>query len=734
MHSTSRPLVRPSVVAALLVAAGVSMLALTVQARQGRPQAAPRSAPSASPRPDRQMPAVTFRVEVNYVEIDVAVQDQAGHFVPDLEADDFRVYENRKLQKVANFGVVELPVERPDAPLFVRRPIEPDVQSNVREFDGRVYLIVLDQLHISPLHTSWVRAAAKKFIQNAMGANDLAAVVSTQGRASQDFTGNKRLLMAAVDKFIGAALTSATLNKIDDYRSQQRIGRSTSGNTMATTQTDNPYKDFDDMQRQWNASSTLGAIESLSNYLASVHGRRKAMILFSEGIDYNINDPFNNPGATVVVRDTRDAIASATRANVSVYAVDPRGLSSLAGYDAELTGGPADADPSLNLGPTGMQEEFRLQLDSLRVLSEETGGFAAINSNDFTAAFDRIQKDNSRYYVLGYYPSDERRDGGFRKLDVKVVNRPGVTVRFRKGYVAPRGKVRAAATASIEAKEGTPAAMRELLSSPLPVRGLRLTATAAAFKGPAGKASVNVVLYADGRDMAFTLKDGRYEDGLSLAMVAVEQEGGKTKGGFHEVLNMPLLPATYQDVARTGLRVVSTFDVPPGRYQLRVAASERNAQRAGTLFYDLEVPDFDNEPLTMSGVVLTSTLAQRVRTAVSGSDVLKQGLPGPPTVSREFQSGEELALLAEIYDNETKHPHRVDITASLRSDDGREILRQEDERASSELGGGKGGYGYTTRIPLEGLPPGLYVLKVEARSRLGKNVTASREVQFRVLP
>ena len=68
-----------------------------------------------------------------------------------------------------------------------------------------------------------------------------------------------------------------------------------------------------------------------------------------------------------------------------------------------------------------------------------------------------------------------------------------------------------------------------------------------------------------------------------------------------------------------------------------------------------------------------------------------------------------------------------------RADDGRELFKHDDERASSELGGGKGGYGYTTRIPLKGLSPGLYVLKVEARSRLGKGATASREVQFRVV-
>jgi hypothetical protein len=135
----------------------------------------------------------------------------------------------------------------------------------------------------------------------------------------------------------------------------------------------------------------------------------------------------------------------------------------------------------------------------------------------------------------------------------------------------------------------------------------------------------------------------------------------------------------------------------------------------------------------MSGVVLSSSLAGLTPTIPgAGTDDLMKALPGPPTVSREFRAGEELAVLAEVYDNETRTAHRVDITTSLRSDDGREVFKHDDEHASSEIGGGRGGYGHLARVPLKGLSPGLYVLKVEARSRLGKGFTVSREVQLRV--
>ena len=83
-----------------------------------------------------------------------------------------------------------------------------------------------------------------------------------------------------------------------------------------------------------------------------------------------------------------------------------------------------------------MMNELRLEQDSLRVVADETGGFAVLNQNDFRDGFSRILEDNSSYYVLGYYPGNDKRDGRFRNVQVKVL-RPGLKVRARRGYAAP---------------------------------------------------------------------------------------------------------------------------------------------------------------------------------------------------------------------------------------------------------------------------------------------------------
>ena len=126
-------------------------------------------------------------------------------------------------------------------------------------------------------------------------------------------------------------------------------------------------------------------------------------MFFSEGIDYNVYD-FNKREATTVQEKMREVFASATRSNVSIYSIDPRGLTTLGDETIQVAGGFPE-NPQLGLTLQSFNDSLRLAQDSLRSLSEETGGFAAVNRNDFSDAFSRVVKDSSSYYVLGYYPS-----------------------------------------------------------------------------------------------------------------------------------------------------------------------------------------------------------------------------------------------------------------------------------------------------------------------------------------
>jgi len=678
------------------------------------------AAQQAPPTPPDQ-PAVTFKVAINYVEVDASVFDRDGQFVPNLKKEDFEVLEDGVRQEVTAFTQVNIPIERPEPPpLQAKTVIEPDVVSNVRPFEGRVYVIILDDKHTAALRSQLVKRAATQFISQYMAANDMAAVITTGGQlqATQEFTSNKRLLLRAVNNFMGQKIRSETEERLDEYQRQASVPTGPSGSSI------NRVDDPRDMERGYDARMALETIAKISDWVGSIRGRRKAIVWFSEGIDYDIYN-FQKREASTITEKMKDVIASATRSDVSIYSIDPRGLTSLADESINVSGG-FPSDPLLNLSMQSFQDSLRLSQDSLRSLSEETGGFAAVNSNDFSNAFTRVVKDNSGYYVLGYYPKDERRDGRFRRIQVKV-NRQGLEVRSRRGYTAPRGK---APGRKVVAGDQTSAEVRDALDSPLPLSGLRLHAFAAPFKGTAPNTDVTITIEAEGRSFGFVEKEGKFFSDLEVSTIAVDYQG-KIRGGDRNLVNFALKPENKPTFVATGVRMATRLHLPPGRYQIRVAAKEGGTGRVGTVNYDIDVPDFTQDPLMMSGIALTAASGARTST-VKPDEELKAALPAPPVAGREFPKGDELALFAEVYDNDVKTPHTVDITSTVVAEDGKTVFTAHEERQSSDLQGKPGGYGHTARFSTADFAPGTYVLTVEAKSRAGKGPTTSRSVQFRI--
>jgi VWFA-related protein len=665
--------------------------------------------------PQSQQP--TFKVQVDYVEVDIVVTDKQGNLVRDLKKDDFQVLEDGKTQTISAFTMVDIPIERPDRPLFTSEPLVPDVQTNERAFDGRVYVMVIDDLHTRFGRSQRVKVAAKQFIERRLGANDLMAIVHTAGanNANQEFTSNRRLLLAAVDKTSGRKLDSATANRIGEFN-----------RTRDLRQSGDPINDPDDPERSFNARSTLDTLRNVAEWFASVRGRRKTILFVSEGIDYDIHDIIpqtgsNHGGASMVLDATRDAIAAATRANVAIYGIDPRGLTDLGDESIEIQSFPDDT--SLGIGPGSLQNELRMAQDSLRTLSEETGGFAVVNKNDYASAYQRIVEDNSSYYVLAYYPPDAR-PGRYHKIDVKV-SRPNLVVRARRGHVTP--KKAAAAITTNKNNPSTPE-VKEALDSPLPVSGLTMHVFTAPFKGAAPNASVLFGVEMRGRDLQLNQATK-----LIVSYIAIDANG-KVRGGNTDAVTMGTLrPETKTRIEQTGLRILNRLDLPPGKYQFRVAAHDSGGGNVGSVLIDLDVPDFLKAPFSVSGLTLTSGAGSQMPT-VRPDEQLKQVLPGPAVALRSFPQNDEVTLFAEVYDNAGDKPHKVDITASVITDEGKVMFTANEVRDSTELGGKSGGYGYTTKIPMKDLPPGPYVLKVEAKSRLADMPTASRDIRIKVEP
>src|SRR4029453_5554152 len=160
-----------------LAALSGGLLAAQQQPVSQAPAPPPQAQQPAQQTPVDQ-PPFTFRVEGNYVEVDALVTDADGKPIANLTKDDFELFEDGKKQDVATFALVNIPIERAERPLFASGPVQPDVQTN-DHIEGRIYLLVLDDLHTDVTRSPRVKAAATRFIENNFGTNDLAAVVFT---------------------------------------------------------------------------------------------------------------------------------------------------------------------------------------------------------------------------------------------------------------------------------------------------------------------------------------------------------------------------------------------------------------------------------------------------------------------------------------------------------------------------------------------------------------------------
>ena len=122
-----------------------------------------------------------------------------------------------------------------------------------------------------------------------------------------------------------------------------------------------------------------------------------------------------------LVQELSELTRQAKRANVIMYTIDPRGLT--AGPDMDET----------DVLTSEYQDYVRSTQDTLRVIAEQTGGFAVVNQNDFDKALKRIDAEASDYYVLGYYSNNPDPLKRRRTVEIRV-NRPGVDLTYTKEY------------------------------------------------------------------------------------------------------------------------------------------------------------------------------------------------------------------------------------------------------------------------------------------------------------
>ena len=396
----------------------------------GEPRTAAQEAPPSSQE------QATFRVAVDLVTTDVIVRDSdTDAFISDLTADEFEVYEDGIRQEVVSLVLthggrvfnVQAPPSAPVAEGIILPTARPTSGAA-----GRVFLILIDDLHLEFKQTLRTRDLLRRVLRTLVHDGDLFGIVSTgTSSIAEDLTYDRQVLEAAIERVAGSGLAPSDIIK----GQQGRQG--------------NP-------ELRYRAHVAFRTAYDLVNNLAKLRNRRKAVVYISSGYDFNpyaesrlryqaemwgdnydidgnptdVNyDPFldnrNNLqfAESDLVREIAELTNAANRANATFYTIDPRGL----------VAGPDIGDSSINVASMDWQDHLTKTQNSLRVLAEETGGFAIVNRNNFDDALTRIDAETSDYYVLGYYSNNPDPLKRTRALEVKVM-RDDVEVNSRTSY------------------------------------------------------------------------------------------------------------------------------------------------------------------------------------------------------------------------------------------------------------------------------------------------------------
>ena len=687
-----------------------------------------------------QEPAAAFRADVNFVEVPTIVTDEDDNFVEGLTIDDFTVLEDGELQTITVFELIDLPTERPFTPIYADAPAEPDVYMARPSMEGRLYVLLLDDLHTAVLRTKEVQLEARRFVIENLYDGDIAAVAFTSGRAEgQELTTRRSLLLAAIGRFEGRKLPSQSGELLGMHLGEQyetdmiRDLRDDPNEPQGRPVTrDMVLNDEYDTERALNARRLLETVERVAQWMGDLRGRRKALVLFTEGFDYDIYAPFARQ-ASRMIRDARDAIAAAQRANVSIYAVDARGLLQVPGEAINTRG--LSNDPSVRAGSIlGYQRELLMAQEGLLTLAAETGGLAVINTNDVQAGLDRVVGDSSTYYLLGYATDPDRRESDdFRRIEVQV-NRPDVRVRARRGFVLgspeDEAELRAERREELGAGAEASAAWDAAVGTPLPIGDVQFRVTAAPFMSDEEQASVLVTAELDGSTIGFEEVDGLFRGRVELSVLALNYRGELVDGDTQN-FDLNLRPQTWEAVRNYGVRVYTRLDLPAAaRYQLRVGAHDAVGGTSGVVPFDVEVPDYKETPLALSGLVITSNSAALTPTPQPDTE-LASLFPTPPSANRSFVPQETLGVFVELYAREASR-RRVEFAATVRdASDGRTVYTQRDDRSLRRTDDMQI-EGYAVEIPLRDLVPGTYMLRTEALIRDETDIVAFREIPFDV--
>jgi VWFA-related protein len=527
----------------------------------------------------------TLKVRVNVVEVRAVVRDDQGKPVANLRKDDFRVYDDGKLQPIMNFAVEGEEARKAAEPEKAGRPVE-ETSLGVVTITGppeRFVALLFDDTHLEDTDLSIARNAAREFLDG-VGRGDRIGFYSMSGQFTHEFTGDKEQLKRSLPALVPhPQLTSMAhdcprlsyylANQVDTFHDttafqiivNETLDCAFAGDKRMTQEAQSMAKTAIRQAISFGEADNNFAYDHIGNVLrrlAEMPGKRTLLVV--------------SPGFSLTARKERllHLVDQANRAQIVINTLDARGLYTAADYAGSTSGVPSAEVINYHA------DEQKDQSVLLAALAEGTGGTHFRNSNDISGGLKQLGEAPPITYVLVISPQAQKANGAFHKLKVELTGNAHYQIQARNGYYAEKK--------NDNPEEQAKAEIQEALYSPSEVQDMPMEWKTQSVKSGTDEARIAVITRLGIKEMRFRKVDDRNCNTLTV-VTAIFDDNGNYVMGEQTHLELNLDVANYQRLLSSGVLMKGEYKVKPGRYVVRqlVRESEDGQMSVRSGFVDI---------------------------------------------------------------------------------------------------------------------------------------------------